>query len=329
MTATASSTGNAHRSLRQSSATRDRAFISRPAMLGVAMLVALGGASAGCQLIVGIGETTRAPCDPMAPFGPAMLANDLNPRPGYQEHVHLSSDELTAYLSITQDTWEDSRLYRTTRASRTSPFGDPQPATDLESADDRGELAISVTKDGKTAFFDGLTNDGKTVIYRATRASAAIPFSTPQPIDISMTLTPPPRDSFVLPDGSALYYTLPSSPPVFYRSALNGPTIGEGVPIALPSNFTPYFPVVSGDELTLFLSSDTPPLSGQADIWMAKRKSTTEPFGDPVNLSNVNTGDGELPQWISGDGCRLYLMRFSAGTTFNPINVYMAERPPP
>jgi hypothetical protein len=40
------------------------------------------------------------------------------------------------------------------------------------------------------------------------------------------------------------------------------------------------------------------------------RQSRDAPFGEPTIVNEVNTADTEYPQWISPDGCRLYLSRW-------------------
>jgi len=300
----------------------------------LAAMVALGATATGCQIIAGLGDTTVQPpvtaCDPTAAFGPATFVDGLNHYSDKTEHVHLSSDELTAYLSVAQTAWWDARIYRSVRTSRSDLFGIPQLQPDLRAAADQAELEISVTDDGLTAFFDGYTTNHATILYRIARATTAAPFSDASPLGISSSLNPAPVAPFATADGSALYYLVPSTPPVIYRSAVHGQTIGDGVPVPLPNGFNVTAPIVSNDELTLFFSSDTPAGVGSGDIWMATRQRTDQSFDMPVNLSTVNTLLSEFPQWISPDGCRLYLMRFSESTNgFNPINVYVAERPAP
>ncbi|MBR1516594.1 MAG: PD40 domain-containing protein [Bacteroidales bacterium] len=47
------------------------------------------------------------------------------------------------------------------------------------------------------------------------------------------------------------------------------------------------YPAVSSDGLTLYFSSDMPGGKGDYDLWVARRSSTSEEFGKPVNLGSV------------------------------------------
>ena len=61
-------------------------------------------------------------------------------------------------------------------------------------------------------------------------------------------------------------------------------------------------PAISGDELTIFFSSNIPNGLGEFDIWVAKRDKKTKPFGTPVNLGpNVNTVGKEMFPTLRSD----------------------------
>ncbi len=54
-------------------------------------------------------------------------------------------------------------------------------------------------------------------------------------------------------------------------------------------------PAISGDELTIYFSSNMPNGLGEFDIWVAKRDKKTKPFDKPVNLgTNINTTGKEM-----------------------------------
>jgi hypothetical protein len=129
---------------------------------------------------------------------------------------------------------------------------------------------------------------------------------------------------FVLPDGSALYF---SSPGDLYRAA-RGASGQFQAPVMVSTVNTPsleYTPALTPDELTLYFASNRPdsPARGDLDIWVSKRASRDVPFEAPVNVQELNTAAGEDPEWISPDNCRLYFSR--SGPT--GVKIYMAERP--
>lgn len=81
-------------------------------------------------------------------------------------------------------------------------------------------------------------------------------------------------------------------------------------------------PVVTLDQLTVYWASDRSGGVGSLDVWKASRLGPSDPFGNPTDVTSVNTGFDDVPSWISDDGCRLYLY---AGTT--QYDVLMASRP--
>jgi hypothetical protein len=66
-------------------------------------------------------------------------------------------------------------------------------------------------------------------------------------------------------------------------------------------------PVVSADGLTIFFSSTRPGGLGNIDVWTAARASSGDPFGTPMDVGAVSSSSKDIPDWISPDGCRLYL----------------------
>ncbi len=68
-----------------------------------------------------------------------------------------------------------------------------------------------------------------------------------------------------------------------------------------------YDPSISADELELYLNSYRPGGLGQADLWVATRKTNADPWGEPVNLGpTVNSPAGDKAPCISADGLSLY-----------------------
>ena len=70
-------------------------------------------------------------------------------------------------------------------------------------------------------------------------------------------------------------------------------------------------PSISADELEIYFNSYRPGGLGQADIWVATRKTKRDPWGKPVNLGpTVNSPAGDKAPSISANGLSLY---FSSG----------------
>lgn len=258
-------------------------------------------------------------CDPSMPFGEPVLVYGLNRDPGTEWSITVSPDELTAYVAV-GSYWTLAHPQMAKRANRAEPFAALVPLTALNGP--TFEQAMSVTEDGLTLFMESNRPDmnAPTRIYVSTRQNTDEPFGSPSDVQLEQGM-PDEFDPYVLPDGSALYFTSNIVGLGFFsRAALDG-TKAETPTLVLQYNAR--FPVVSADELTMYFGWNDPHTGIWGDIWIATRPSRDVPFGVPTNVSEVNTPDQEWPQWISPDGCRLYLTRqTSAGGAFS----FVAER---
>jgi len=64
---------------------------------------------------------------------------------------------------------------------------------------------------------------------------------------------------------------------------------------------------ISADGLSLYFNSTRPGGSGSYDIWVTKRETAQDSWGEPINLGpTVNSGDWEHTPFISADGLTLY-----------------------
>lgn len=131
-----------------------------------------------------------------------------------------------------------------------------------------------------------------------------------------------------MPDRSALWY---SAAPGNYETIFRAPRLdgdfGNAVAVlGADLNIAPGdgAPVVTPDELTLFFSSARLGGVGSFDVWMAKRATATDSFGEPVNVQAVNSTDIDTPSWVSADGCVLYLTKSSISNS----QLYVATRNP-
>jgi hypothetical protein len=74
-------------------------------------------------------------------------------------------------------------------------------------------------------------------------------------------------------------------------------------------------PTLSLDGKTIYFASTRSDggAKGGRDIWKATRAAVTDKFGLPTNVAELNTGDDDVPGFLSDDGCRLYFHRTLAG----------------
>ena len=96
-----------------------------------------------------------------------------------------------------------------------------------------------------------------------------------------------------------------------------GPTVND-------SSSEDFLACPSADGLELYFVSDRAGGEGGGDLWVTTRASTTEPWGEPVNLGPpVNTLEFETAPTLSADGLELYF------TALYPdgFGIWMSKRP--
>jgi Tol biopolymer transport system component len=65
-------------------------------------------------------------------------------------------------------------------------------------------------------------------------------------------------------------------------------------------------PALSLDERVIVFSSARGGSLGGGNLWYAVRLSTTQAFGMPKEVPDLNTAANDGDPWLSDDGCRLY-----------------------
>lgn len=93
---------------------------------------------------------------------------------------------------------------------------------------------------------------------------------------------------------------------------------------------TPSFdlsPVISKNGLALYFSSNrAAPGHLGTNIWVATRATPSADFNAPVIVANVNSDVSDYLGFISGDGCRLYLVS-DRPSGKGGQDIYLASRP--
>ena len=65
---------------------------------------------------------------------------------------------------------------------------------------------------------------------------------------------------------------------------------------------------------------------GGEDIWVARRTSMNDRFGDPATVGELDTSNDEVPSFLSADGCRLYFGSTRPGG-LGDSDMYVAAKP--
>jgi hypothetical protein len=251
-------------------------------------------------------------CDPNKPFGAATMV--LENSFVIDQSARLSADELTLYYAgYGQPGFNGTaHLWVATRTSTSVPFKNPKRIDEL--ATDDGELYPTVTADGLTIYYEGSLGDAQYGVIKATRASTSAPWTNLTlltGLQLSMV--------YVTHDGKRLYGMYGDQ---IY--AVDLPYAG-GAPQPIYSG-TPrvYWPVVSNDGLSLFMSWPTYPY--QWELQLATRPTTADKFGADKGVPEINTTADEHPTWISPDGCALYFQRVNAQIPGNASGLLMTMR---
>jgi WD40-like Beta Propeller Repeat len=288
------------------------------------VLAGLAVGTAACNQILGIPVPSRGPdartsCIANPTFSSLAPVGGVN-SPSLQERsAWLRDDELAiVFTRQVAGTEGDDDIYI---AQRDDPGADFGPVTRVdELSTDADELRAVISDDGKTAYFDREVGDVY-VLYSATRSGWGATFGPTAPIpgleSTSSTLEP-----YINHD--TLYF---SSTRLGLARLFGARRTETGFMPASPvmqesDRLGDEYPVVSADGLTLFFSAAKAGTS--TDIWTASRPDLDHIFTDPHVVPSVSTDGTEEPQWLSPDGCRLYMVSDRNGG----LDIWVATREP-
>lgn len=265
-------------------------------------------------------------CDPTKEFAaPVVIASVSTPQD--EGSPRLTDDELTMYFDGQRNGDPLFDLYVTRRAKVTDPFASLGLGVNTV---DKYEFAPNVTTNGRTIFFErqdpASSNDD---FWVATRPDTVSPFGTATQVPEVNT---PLYDGklCVRGDGSELYFVKmgnQTSLDIWVAKLIGGHYVTTRLNV-VNSTFDEYAPIISPNGLVLYFSSTRPFAAGRTDenIWVATRAKTTDDFGLPTQVLNVNSPTADEPSWISNDGCRLYMISDRPGGPGGQ-DIYLATRP--
>jgi len=168
-------------------------------------------------------------------------------------------------------------------------------------------------------------------LYLSTRTSRVGEFGAPSEVANvnSATVTDTDAQPFVTADGQELWFVSNRTGGLgdydIYRASWNGSSFANITAItALSTNVTDFFPTLSADKLTVYLSSNRPGGKGSFDIWTSHRSTISDGFPTPRLVPELNSSGTEYIGWLSPDNCRIYFSSDVAG----PPSLYVATRHP-
>ncbi len=92
------------------------------------------------------------------------------------------------------------------------------------------------------------------------------------------------------------------------------------------SSSADFSPSISADGLIFIFQSNRPGGYGRADLYVTTRETTSEPWGEPVNLgSPINSPQIDLSPSFSPDACTLYYGSYRPGG-YGPCDIWVSTR---
>ena len=184
-----------------------------------------------------------------------------------------------------------------------------------------GEGAPSISADGLALYFVSLRTGGRGAadIWVTTRATVSDPWGEPMNLGSAVNSYAWDGELSISGDGLSLYFGSQRSGGrgstdiwVTTRETTSDPW-GEAVNLGPMVNTpTDDFDVcISTDGLSLYIESNRAGGHGGIDLWVARRATPSDPWGEPVNLGpTINTSASDGAASISADGRMLFFSDF-------------------
>jgi len=282
----------------------------RLAVIGcIVALVTVGAGSARADYVLG---------------APTNLGPTVNSQ-YYEDSVNISADGLELHFISPRpggpDAFELFDIYVATRSDTDANWSEPENiGPPVNSANNDGGPSIS--SDGLELYFSSTRpgGQGEDDLWVTTRMTASDPWGPPT--NLGSTINGPSwdYDPSISADGLELYFTSNRSGGYGFvdiwitTRAVTEDDWSEPVNLGPAVNSTTFAqaPSISADGLALFFESDRPGGVGLNDIWMTRRATKDDPWGEPVALASPANSPGyeKMPD-ISADGRTLYFGHFN------------------
>jgi len=268
---------------------------------GFIAALALGGANANADFT--FGESTN--------LGPIVNSSVRDGRPT------VSSDGLELYFSSARPGGLGDRdVYVTTRSTLDDPWREPVNVGPTVNTSVR-EAGPGLSADDLSLFFHSNRpgGSGGLDLHVATRPTKNDAWGVPVNLGPIVNSSSNDCGASISADGLEIFFHSPRSGG-FGNADLyvtTRPTIHDdwGEPVNLGSTVNTsdydYGPNISCDRLTLHFYSNRPNGYGSTDIWMVRRATIYDDWGEPVNLGPiVNSSSADNSPTFSADGSMLY-----------------------
>ncbi len=272
-------------------------------------------------------------------FSPPLRVSELCSS-SVDEMTYISPDGLYAIIESSRENGITRALYATSRPTTEALFERPDGQSLAGLKGSAFDVRTAVMNGANEIFYHTNDNDtgGRTTFFRSVRSGDDGAFPEGSYVE-SASLAPKGASCYHLPqwiseDGLRLYYLFENRSPretqidrgarrlyVIERESVDA-EFGQPStdPFAKLNDAGITGASLSADELELFFSSERPGGQGGSDIWYASRKSTDDPFDNPINVEPINSEKDENSPKLLGD--TLY---FSSGDATGR-DIYITKR---
>ena len=199
---------------------------------------------------------------------------------------------------------------------------------------DHSEWDPSISSDGSELYFSRGPEKTNHDLYVTTRETTNDEWSTA--VSLGETINSSAEDGYpcISADGLSLYFSSDRAGGEGGRDIYVTMRLTENDAWSAPVNLGPTInsssndiaPSITSDGLTLIFSSQRPgKYSTYYDLWMTKRKTTSDPWEEPINLGPIiNTNDVDYTG-ISSDGRTLYLSCWNRPGGYGLYDIWQAQ----
>ena len=236
----------------------------------------------------------------------------------HDEYPSISADGLSLFFASKRPGGVGQKdIWVTTRETTDDPWGTPVNLgpTINSPANDGG---VSISSDGMSLYFSSTRSRGNYAdLWVTTRDTIHNEWGTPMNLGPTVNSSADQCYTSISADGLALYFSSNRGGGVgaydiwvTRRETIHDPW-GAAVNLGPTVNSSAYEvdPGISADGRTLFFASDRSGGYGDDDIWMTRRATTDDPWGEPVNLGPIINSSGweDYPN-VSADGSTLFFV---------------------
>jgi len=250
----------------------------------------------------------------------------------------ISSDGLSLFFESNRsgNNWDIWQCTRETIEDEWGPAKNLGPTVNSPQAEGRP----SISADGLELFFCSLYwmavrpgGFGGADLWVTRRTSVSHPWSTPENLGSLVNSAWHESEPYISADGLELYFSSdrPGGEGYFDLYFATRPTKNDAWDA--PVNLGPVVngsgyeaqPCISADGLALFFASSRRPDGyGNYDIYITTRSTTSDPWGEPVNLGPIiNNAASQFAHYISPDGSTLYLD--AGGSLFGKADLWQVQ----